>query len=283
MFFLDTIFESFILIDRNRLKKLLHLLITFLLLGLPACGSPVSSTVSLYVFAAASLSESFEEIAVLFENEHSGLNVELVFAGSQQLAIQIREGAQADVFASANQLQMDSLIQAGMADSSRVAVFASNRLVVIVPSDNPAGVVNLQDLALPVKRLVQASPEVPAGVYTLEFLAKAEREAGFGRGYQAGVLQNVVSYENDIKAVLAKVTLGEADAGIVYSSDAGPDLLDRVTRIEIPVRLNITAVYPIVALNESALPSLSDAFVAFVFSSQGQAILADHGFGPAVP
>lgn len=259
------------------------LIISLLSLSLPACNTMEGNTVTLTVFAAASLSESFEDLVSQFEASQPGVQVELVFAGSQQLAIQLREGAQADIFASANRTQMESLIEAGLVEADGVYNFATNRLVAIVPKDNPAGMDDLQNLVQPGRRLVLASPEVPVGQYSLDFLSKAAQDGELGVDFQANVLRNVVSYENDVKTVLAKVALGEADAGIVYSSDAGPDQLDRIIRIEIPDRWNIIALYPIAALAGSAQPELAEAFVAYILSAQGQVTLADHGFLPAAP
>ena len=239
--------------------------------------------VKLYIYAAASLNEPFEAIARQFESDQPGVDVILAFGGSQQLAGQIIESAQADVFASANQKQMDVLVSAGKAQASLVRHFASNRLVIIVPKDNPAGMGEVQNLTKPGQRLVLAAAEVPVGQYTLEFLDKVTVEAELGDSFRELVLQNVVSYENDVKAVLAKVVLGEADAGIVYFSDVSKSTAEKVIRIEIPERWNVTARYPISALSGSAQPELAEAFVDFVLSSQGQAILAQYGFLPAAP
>ena len=235
------------------------------------------------VFAAASLTTPFEKIAQVFETSHPGLKISLVFAGSQQLATQIREGARADVFASANQSQMDAVVEAGLAEFSQVERFTSTTLVVVIPKDNPAGMDDLQNLAQPGRRIILAAAEVPVGQYSLQFLARAGQAGELGSDYQANVLRNVVSYENDVKAVLAKVLLGEADAGIVYASDIGPEIMDRVSRIAIPDRWNITAVYPISVLKEGAQPEMAAAFVDFVLSPEGQTILSDHGFRPVQP
>lgn len=266
--------------------KPLHIfgLILLLAFNLPACSfRPSDRQMPLTVFAAASLTGPFEAITQVYEDQYPGVKVSLVFAGSQQLATQLREGARADVFSSANQVQMESVISAGLADSTEVMAFSSSRLVVIVPNDNPAGIQELQDLARSGYRLVLAAVEVPVGQYSLDFLAKASDNGEFGVDFQDQVLSNVVSYENNVKTVLAKVVLGEADAGIVYSSDVGPELLGKVSRIEIPDRLNITAVYQIVKLYESSQPYLADAFIQLVLSEQGQAILAEHGFLPVAP
>jgi molybdate transport system substrate-binding protein len=170
----------------------------------------------------------------------------------------------------------------------RVAVdagrpFARNRLVVIVPAENPAGLETLQDLSRPGVKVVLAAPEVPAGSYAQEFLNQASGAPGFPAGYGAAVLANVVSYEENVRSVLSKVVLGEADAGIVYSSDAGPEVASRVSRLAIPDALNVVASYPIAAVAGSGNAQLAEDFVGLVLSPQGQAILARHGFEPVGP
>lgn len=231
------------------------------------------------VMAAASLAEPFEEIGLLFEQQHPGSRADFNLAGSQQLVQQLAEGAPADVFASANQKQMDNAAAAGRIDPGSSRPFVLNRLVVILPKDNPAGISTLPDLARPGIKLVLAAEEVPVGQYSLEFLARASREGGFGAGYQDKVLQNVVSYENNVKSVLAKVSLGEADAGVVYTSDAGGENL-QIRTIEIPGELNIIATYPIAPVKDSPNPELSQAFIDLVFSEDGQQILEKYGFIP---
>ena len=171
------------------------------------------------VFAAASLTEPFGEIGKSFEAAHPGVTVVYNFAGSQQLAQQINAGAPADVFASANKKQMGATIDAGSVISGTQQIFARNRLVVIYPKDNPAGLKDLNDLANPGLKLVLAAKEVPVGQYTLDFLDKAAADPALGTTFKDAVLKNVVSYEDNVKNVLTKVALGEADAGIVYLSD----------------------------------------------------------------
>jgi molybdate transport system substrate-binding protein len=241
---------------------------------LPATPEPKTLT----IFAAASLTAPFAEIERQFEADNPGAVVTMVFAGSQQLANQIREGAVVDVFASANPAQMESLIDANFVEEAAVRFFAKNRLVVIIPANNPAGIDDLQNLAQPGRKLVIAAPEVPVGQYTLEFLEKADHDGELLANYKELFLKNVVSYENDVKAVLAKVRLGEADAGIVYSSDVEPEIAEQVIRIEIPDRWSIQAQYPIATLAQSTQPELANAFITYVLSSQGQAILDQYGF-----
>ena len=249
--------------------------------GIVAPGQSFTATppLTITVMAAASLSESFQELGRQFEAQHPGVRVEFNFAGSHQLAQQLAHGAPADVFASANQDQMDSAVRAVRVAGSSVHIFAHNQLAVIYPSNNPADLVELHDLGRPGLKLVIAAQEVPAGHYSLEMLEKASQDPSFSPLFKEAVLQNVVSYENNVKSVLAKVALGEADAGIVYTSDVN----DQVGQIAIPEALNVTAAYPIAAIQDSAHADLAGAFVELVLSSAGQNVLQKYGFIPVTP
>ncbi|MEI2691002.1 MAG: molybdate ABC transporter substrate-binding protein [Anaerolineae bacterium] len=252
---------------------------------LAACSTPgapdtASAPKDLVVFAAASLTNAFEELADSFEAENPGVDVVLNFAGSQQLAQQLGQGAAADLFASANNSQMQAAIDTGRIVSGTQQIFAGNRLVVITPASNPAGLTSLQDLTQPGIKLVLAAKEVPVGSYSLDFLEKASASPQFTPDYSAAVLANVVSYEENVRAVLSKVALGEADAGIVYSSDVTPDVSSQVLRIQIPDELNTLAAYPIAPIADAPNPELARQFLALVLSPEGQAVLASHGFIP---
>lgn len=232
----------------------------------------------LTVFAAASLTESFTELAQLFESEHPGVGVILNLAGSQQLSAQLGAGAPADVFASANTKEMTTAVEAGRVADGSQQVFAYNRLVAIYPSDNPAGLTRLQDLANPGLSLILAAEEVPVGKYSLEFLDKASQDPAFGTTFKDDVLKNVVSFEQTVKAVLTKVVLGEGDGGIVYRTDVSQDNADKVGRLDIPDELNSIGTYPIAPIADAAQPELAAAFIQLVLSPQGQAILGKYGF-----
>jgi molybdate transport system substrate-binding protein len=242
--------------------------------------NPPSEAVNLNVFAAASLTEPFGEIGKIFEADHPGVAVGFNFAGSQQLAQQINEGAPADVFASANKKQMNVLIETGTVISGTQQTFARNRLVVIYPQDNPAGLKELKDLANPGLKLVLAAQEVPVGQYALDFIDKAVAGPAFGAAFKDGVLKNVVSYENNVKTVLTKVALGEADAGIVYLSDISGADAEKVSQIDIPDALNVIASYPIAPVKGSKNPELAQAFIDLVLSAEGQDILEKYNFIP---
>jgi molybdate transport system substrate-binding protein len=238
-----------------------------------------ADAVTLHVFAAASLTEAFGEIGQDFTAAHPGTEVVFNFAGSNQLATQIGAGAPGDVFASANNTQMNMAIESGRIISGTQRTFVRNRLVVITPADNPAGLTVLADLAVPGTKIVFAAQEVPVGQYTLDFLDKAAADGALGAGYKDAVIANVVSYEENVRAVLAKIVLGEADAGVVYTSDVGAAAED-VNQIEIPDALNTIASYPIAALNDSPNPKLAQQFVDYVLAPEGQQDLAVYGFIP---
>ncbi len=265
--------------------------ILFILSGaalLAACGPAARPTPALSVqprtltvFAAASLSDAFREIGANFEAANPGVSVALSFAGSQTLSTQLTQGAAADVFASANKTEMDKLVADNLVQSDAPRDFLTNRLIVILPANNPAGVQSLQDLARPGLKLVLADKTVPAGKYARQVLDNMARQASFGADFKTRVMANVASNENDVKQVLAKVQLGEADAGIVYFSDsvAAPGLKTN----EIPSNLNVIARYPIAALTNARQPQLAAAFIAYVLSPDGQASLKKWGFTPITP
>jgi molybdate transport system substrate-binding protein len=233
---------------------------------------------TLTVFAAASLADAFIRIGEQFEQQNPGVRVVFNFAGSQQLVQQLAQGAPADVFASANEAQMLMAIQEGRVMPGSDQVFTGNRLAAILPTGNPANVQALPDLAQEGLRLVLADSNVPAGIYAQEFLALASQDPAFGPAFQAGVTANIVSYEENVRAVLSKVLLGEADAGIVYRSDIAGLGPDQVQSLPIPDHLNPLAVYSIAPVTESVQAELATAFIAAVQSPDGQAILAEYGF-----
>lgn len=265
-----------------RRTAIFRLLLILTLIPVSSCARQPQET-TLTVMAAASLSDAFTRIGAQFEEDHPGVRVAFNFAGSQQLAQQIAQGAAADVFASANLKQMNAAVQAGRIQPGAVQIFASNRLVMIYAVDNPAGVRALEDLAREGVKLVLAAGEVPAGQYTLEFLDKAGAAASFGAGYKAAVLANVVSYEDNIRIVLTKVALGEADAGIVYASDVTGAEAGQVGIAAIPDALNVLAVYPAAPLSDSEQPELAVQFVDLLLAPQGQALLVEYGFQPPTP
>ncbi len=236
---------------------------------------------TLTLFAAASLAEAFEEMARAFEEERPGVRVVLSVAGSQQLAQQLALGAPGDVFASADAQQMQVVVESGRLAKEAPRIFARNRLVVITPEDDPGGVRGLADLAAPGLRLVLPAEAVPAGRYARAVLKKASAAPDFGKDFERRVLANAVSFEQNVRAVRAKVALGEADAGLVYATDAAGARGKGVRCLPIPDSLNVTAAYPIAPVEDSARPALAAAFIRFVLSSRGQTLLSRYGFLPA--
>jgi molybdate transport system substrate-binding protein len=236
--------------------------------------TPPPSTLT--VFAATSLTDAFTEIGKIFETAHPGVNVTFNFANAQSLRTQIEEGAPADVFASANTKEMDALVTNGFVAQDAPQIFLTNKLVVILPPNNPAALEKLEDLTNPGIKLVLAAEEVPVGKYARQALDQMNGQ--FGSDFKDKVLANIVSNEDNVKQVVAKVQLGEADAGIVYISDAvaAPDL----GTIEIPADLNVTAKYPIAPLTKSENADLAAEFVVFIRSPKSGVILQKWGFGP---
>ncbi len=232
------------------------------------------------VFAAASLKDAFADIAQVLARRDPPISVRFNFAGSQQLALQLHQGARADVFASADQRWMQAVRDSGLI-AGTPRVFARNRLVVITPAANPGRVDRLEDLSRRGLKLVLAAEAVPVGKYSREALSRLAGAPGFGPDYPARVLRNVVSQEENVKAVVAKVQLGEADAGIVYRSDVTPAVRRAVRQIEIPDQYNVLATYPVAVLRAAAQPAAAQAFVALVLSDEGQALLARYGLLPA--
>jgi molybdate transport system substrate-binding protein len=222
---------------------------------------------SIFVFAAASLTDAFTALGAAFQAAHAGTTVQLIFAGSPTLVSHIEQGASADLFASADTQNMDRLKADGFT-AGRPQVFAHNKLEIVVAAGNPKSITGLADLAKPGVIYITAAPSVPAGKYALQILASA------------GVKLTPRSLETDVRSVVGKVELGEADAGIVYATDvraAG----SQVTGVPIPDSVNVIATYPIVAVKGSRNSNLGGAFISYVESAAGQATLQSFGFLPA--
>jgi molybdate transport system substrate-binding protein len=215
------------------------------------------------VFAAASLTAAFTKIGEDFTAANGGTRVTFNFAGSQALATQIQQGAPADVFASADIPNMDKVKDL----VGTPQIFASNQLQIVVEKRNPKGVKGLDDLANPDLKVVLAAPDVPVGKYGQQALEKA------------GVTVKPVSQEQDVKAVVSKVSLGEADAGIAYVTDvtAGGD---KVEGVEIPKGQNVVATYPIATVKAGKAQDKAQAFTDLVLSAEGQQVLKQYGFLP---
>ena len=269
------------------MKRPLHLFLFSIVvcLLLVACGgsSTSSSTptasppVTLNVFAAASLTASFNEMASTYHRMHPNITIKPVYTGSQILEQQIASGAPADVFASADMTNMQKASQAGLVDASKI--FVKNRLVVIIPLGNPGKIMSLKDLARKGVKIDLEAVTVPAGKYSRQALMNLSKSPDYGANYGSSVLANVVSQEDNVKAVVQKVQLGEADAGFVYVTDAF-SASGKVTVIDIPDPYNVIAQYPIAVVKNSSHASDARAFEDFVLSPAGQAIMKKYQFIP---
>ena len=234
--------------------------------GAATPGPGAELTGDLTIFAAASLRSAFDELAAEFEARHPSLHVRSVaYDGSSTLATQLVEGAPADVFASADEANMQKVVDAGLA--SDPALFATNTLVLVVPAGNPGGVDALADLADPALTVVLCAAEVPCGAASQRLLANA------------GVEVTADSNEQNVTAVLTKVATGEADAGLVYVTDASARR--DVETVEVAGAADVVNRYPVVALDDAANSAAAAAFVAFVLGPEGEDVLASLGFGAA--
>jgi molybdate transport system substrate-binding protein len=244
----------------------------------PSTQSNLSGTGTLTVFAAGSLSQSFSEIGALFESQHPGVKVNFNYANASALEQQIAQGAPADVFASSAEKFMDQAVQTGRVNKEDVRVFATNKMTVIYPKNNPANLKTLQDLANPGIKLVMGAKEGPQGIYVEEVLTKIAQDPSNSPSYKEIIYKNVVSYESTVNGVVTKVSLGEADAGFVFFSDSQGNTAEKVSRLEIPDAWNVTARYLIASIKDSKNLEIANAFCDFVLSSSGQAVLKKYGF-----
>ncbi len=234
-------------------------------------------TGNLTIFAAASLTEAFTEIKSDIESANPGTSITLNFAGSSALRTQILQGAQPDVFASADEKNMNPVVQSGdiVGDTT---IFAENRLVVLIPKDNPGHIESLKDLANPDLKIVLAQEQVPVGNYARQVLDKLSADPAYGSDFKDKVLANLASNELNVKDVVAKVQLGEADAGIVYKTDASSADPSKVMTIDIPDQFNIVAQYPIGVVKGGPNQDGAKAFIDYLRSPAGQSVLSKYGF-----
>jgi molybdate transport system substrate-binding protein len=237
---------------------------------LAACGDDASSSNpngglsgTVTVLAASSLTEAFEEIGGRFEEAHPEVDVELSFAASSELAAQIEQGAPADVFASADDVNMDRVVASGDV-TAEPAVFARNELEIAVEQGNPEDIRGLDDLDEPGLIVVLCAEQVPCGRFADEALTNA------------GVSVTPASRAENVKAALTPVALGEADAAIVYVTDVQAS--GAVDGVAIPDDENVVATYPIAPVTEAGNPAGADAFIDYVRSAEGQEVLRDFGF-----
>lgn len=245
--------------------------ITVLAAGI-GCQSSVTEDSPLVVFAASSLTDAFTALGAAYEQEHPGRGVEFNFAGTQILVNQLKQGAEADLLASADPAYVEEISQLDMVEVQDV--LAHNRLVLAVHPSMAGEIRDITDLTSPV-HLVIAGQNVPVGRYTRQALEQLESVAG--KDFAERVLANVVSEEVNVRQVLAKVILGEADAGFVYASDVQGKEAEVVVR-ELPAAAQIRATYLLARLKGAPHPEAAADFYAFVLSRRGREILTSWGF-----
>lgn len=228
-------------------------------------GPTAENAEAITVFAAASLKATFTELGTQFESAHPGTTVEFNFAGSSDLVAQITQGAPADVFASADTANMDKAVTAG-AVSGEPENFATNTLTIVTESGNPKGITSFADLARPGLNVVVCAPQVPCGNATVRIETAT------------GVDITQVSEESSVTDVLGKVTSGQADAGLVYVTDA-TTAGDKVTALPFPESADAVNTYPIALLEDSRNPELASKFVEYVTGDEARVVFAEAGFG----
>jgi molybdate transport system substrate-binding protein len=244
---------------------------------LPAVADPAAEPADVTVFAAASLTDAFEAIAELWTAAHPGSELIMSFDASSALRAQVEEGAAADVFASADERNAQTLVDGCLAPGP-ITPFARNALTIVVPSGNPAGIESPADLAREGVRVVAALPEVPITRYTTEVVANLAALEGYPEGYARAVTANTVSEEENVRAVLTKIELGEGDAAIVYVTDALSSA--GVEAIPIPDEASVLATYAVVTVGSSTQPALAANVLEFLVGPEAQAVLESGGFVP---
>jgi molybdate transport system substrate-binding protein len=241
--------------------------------------TPVPQT-DITVFAAASLSAAFNRTAAQFEALHPGVNIVYSFDSSGTLQAQIEQGAQPDVFASAASSNMNMLKNEGLMNNTTVVNFAKNKLALIVPGSNAANISGIADLNRSGLKLVVCGSSVPCGKYTIQMLQALRNTTGYGSDYYNAVVANEVSQEPSASSAVTKIAMGEGDVAVVYASDVQEKYQGSVKTIAIPDSLNVIATYPIGVTAGSKSPALARAFVDYVVSADGQAIMVSSHFLP---
>ncbi len=261
----------------------IRLFIALVFIALPATGifAQDSPAQSLTIFAATSLTDVFEELRDAFRATYPDVDILLNFSSSSTLAAQLNQGAPADIFASANERQMELVIDSGIIDEDAVDIFAHNQLVLITPADNPASIDSMRGLAREAILLVLAAEGTPIRAYTDAMFASYDDE--YGDGFAERVMKNLVSEESNVRQVVTRVALGEADAGIVYQSDVIGDVSDQLLTIEIDPIHNQLASYPIAVLADSLNSTAAARFIDFILSQDARPIFSEYGFcSPAI-
>ena len=236
-----------------------------------------AAAVELTVYGAASLKGALEAVKAAYKTATPGVSLTVATDASSTLRTQIEQGAPADVFLSADQTNPKTLVEGGLADGSAVE-FAGNTLTVIVPAANPAGITTPADLARSGVKVIAAGADVPIARYTTQVVANLAGTGGYPAGFAAAYDENVVSKEDNVKAVVAKIELGEGDAAIVYLTDAKAST--KVKTIEIPAEANVPATYAGVVVKASPNAAAAHDFLTWLAGPNGQAVLSEFGFVP---
>lgn len=261
-------------------RAMLAVLVLLAVAGVAGCGGgsgggrQEEDASTLTVLAASSLTDAFGELETTFEEQNQGVDISMSFASSSDLLAQIQQGAPADVFASADEAKMETALEEGLVEEPRI--FARNLPMVIVPTENPAGIQEFQNLGEVDAQLVLAEDKVPIAEYTKEVLANANSE--YGDGFDQSVLDKIASREANVRASANRVALGEADATFVYASDVTEDVRERVRVVEIPENLNVLAIYPIAPIEGSPNSELAEEWIVFVLGDEGQSVLERYNF-----
>ena len=233
--------------------------------------------VDLTIYGAASLKGALEAAKAAYETANPGSTLTISTDSSSALETQIEQGAPADVFLSADTSNPKKLVDKGLAEGDSVT-FAGNKLTVIVPAGNPAGIMTPADLARAGIKVIAAGDEVPITKYATQLIANLAKESGYPADFAAGYTANIASKEDNVKAVVAKIELGEGDAGIVYVTDAKAST--KVETIDVPDAANVPATYAGVVVKASANAVAAKAFLDWFAGPDGQAILSGFGFLP---
>jgi molybdate transport system substrate-binding protein len=242
-------------------------------------GACAEEPTELTVFCGAGLTGAFSEIGQIYKNT-SGIDVAFNFDGVPALRAQIEQGAYADVLVSASLKHMNALKAEGYTDNNTVRIFTENKVAIIVPTDNPANITGLADLARQDIKILIGTKELPVGEYARQVLDNLANDSEYGPEYKERVMANIVSEETTVNRIVSKVALGEVDAGFAFISDVSPSMMGKVTKIFIPDRYNVKGDFPISVLKQSKYPQESQDFIDLVMSSKGQAILKKYGFIP---
>ena len=241
----------------------------------PAGAPPNAAATEVVVYAAASLTKPLESVKTTYESGHLGTRLTLSFDSSAALRTQIEQGAPADVFLSADLSNPQKLVDAGLAAGS-VTKFAGNGLAIVVPKGNPGAIATPADLARPGISIVAAGEQVPITAYATDLVGQLGALPGYPAGFASAYEANIVSREDNVRAVVAKLELAEADAGIAYTTDALGS--EKLATVALPPEASVTATYGGVVVAKAAHADAAAAILSWLAGPEGQAVLAKSGF-----